>query len=163
MKKSLLILFCLVIVASLIVGCGGASESKGPTILKVTGKIADGTYEFDEATFDKNAVDQEYVDPWVGDGTEPQKYNGVMLSKLIEIVKPTSDATTISVIATDGKGIDVSMADAQKWPIMLVHRNAGAALDEKTGGPVKIAFPQEARDTYLDEQWMWWVVEIKFK
>ncbi|NMC11552.1 MAG: molybdopterin-dependent oxidoreductase [Chloroflexi bacterium] len=163
MKKSLVILFCLAVIASLVAGCAQKPAAKGPTILKVTGNIEGGTYEFDEATFDANAVDGEYIDPWVGDGTEAQKYNGVLLSKLIEIVKPSADATTISVIATDGKGIDVSIADAQKWPIMLVHRNAGTALDSKTGGPVKIAFPQEARETYLDEQWMWWVVEIKFK
>ncbi|MGH7147574.1 MAG: hypothetical protein ACREIJ_06700 [Nitrospiraceae bacterium] len=55
---------------------------------------------------------------------------------------------TVSLIATDGKDMDVAIADAQKGDIILVHWAAGAVLDKKAGGPVKLAFPDDAKCTY---------------
>jgi len=31
------------------------------------------------------------------------------------------------------------------------------------GGPVKVVFPADARETYVDDQWMWWVVEVQIQ
>jgi hypothetical protein len=166
MKKSILILVTLALVAGLLVGCA-KKTALGPSILTVSGSIgtknSGETYLFDEATFGKYSVEQDYVDPWVGEGTEAQKYKGVLLSKLIEVIKPASGATVLSLVAVDGKALDVPIADAQKWDIMLVHWNAGTVLDEKSGGPVKLAFPDAARQTYPDDEWMWWLKEIKVK
>lgn len=44
--------------------------------------------------------------------------------------------------------MDVAIADAQKGDIILVHWAAGAVLDKKAGGPVKLAFPDDAKCTY---------------
>lgn len=164
MKKTILVVISLFVIASLLAACGGAAKPTGATLLKVTGDIGktnDGSnYVLDEAAFEANSVELVTDDPWMGDGLN---YKGILLSKLIEMVKPGSGVTTISVIATDGKAVDVKIEDAKAWNIMLVHWADGVVLDEKTGGPVKIAFPAEARASYPDEQWMWWVVEIKFK
>jgi len=166
MKKLIFILLSVILVAGLIAGCSSSSAA-GPTILKVSGKIteknAGDVYNFDEAAFSKNATVAEYKDPWVGDGTGIQKYKGITLAKFIELVKPASDATTISVVATDGKALDIPISDAQKWNIMLVHWNGDTVLDQKTGGPVKIAFPEDASGTYPNDQWMWWLTEVKVK
>ncbi|NMC79652.1 MAG: molybdopterin-dependent oxidoreductase [Chloroflexi bacterium] len=164
MRKTVLVLLSLIIIAGMLAACGGASGTVENPILKVTGKIQEknsgDAYALDEAAFEKNSVEQTMDDPWMGDGL---KYKGILLSKLIELVKPASDATALSLVATDGKAIDIPIEDANQWGIMLAHWSDGTVLDEKTGGPVKVAFPAEARQKYADEQWMWWIVEVKVK
>jgi hypothetical protein len=165
MKKIALILIALVVIAGTLVSCGQKKSAElGPTVLKVTGKIgttnSGSDYVLDEAAFTSKSVELTYDDPWMGEGL---KYKGILLKDLIDMVKPASDATTISLIATDGKSVDVSIADAKKWDIMLVHWGDGTVLDNKMGGPVKVAFSADARQTYADEQWMWWLVEAKVK
>ncbi len=68
-----------------------------------------------------------------------------------------------ALIATDGKAFDISIADAQKYDIMLAHWVDGALLTEENGGPVKVAYSDDAKATYADEQWAWWVVGVTVK
>jgi hypothetical protein len=35
-------------------------------------------------------------------------------------------------------------------------------LDQKAGGPVKVAYPADAT-TYTSDSWAWWVVKVQFK
>lgn len=164
MKKSILILVSVVMLASLLVGCAPKNAAVGATVLKVTGDIGNknsgDAYILDEAAFEKMSVERVMDDAWMGDGLN---YKGILLSDLIKELKPSANATTISVISTDKKSVDVSIEDANKWEIMMVHYKDGAVVTEKDGGPVKIAFPTDARTKYTDEMWMWWVVELKFK
>jgi hypothetical protein len=164
MKKLALCLLSLLLIAGMLAGCAQKAATVGESVIKITGKIgttnSGSDYVLDEAAFTAKSVEKTMDDPWMGDGL---KYKGILLKDLIEMVKPASDATVLSLVATDGKSVDVSIEDAKKWDIMLVHYADGTALDEKMGGPVKIAFPADARQTYADEQWMWWLVEVKVK
>jgi hypothetical protein len=158
MKKSLLIAVSMVLLAVLLVSCG----SKAPSLVTVTGKIAGGTYELTQATFDAHSTEIQYHDPWVGDTGSDVKEKGILLKDLIALVKPTSDVTTVALICTDGKEYDVPMADAQQYNIMLSRWVAGTLLDQKTGGPVKVAYPADATN-YTPDSWAWWVVKVQFK
>lgn len=163
MKKLTILAITLILVASVLSACQ-KQAALGETLLKITGDIgkknSGETYVLDQAAFDEKAVELTMDDPWMGDGL---KYKGILLKDLIDMVDPADDATVLSLIATDGKAVDVAIEDAKKWDIMLVHWADGTLLDEKTGGPVKIAFPADARGTYADEQWMWWLVEVAVK
>jgi len=160
MKKSLLIVVSLALVAAMLVGC---SSSKAPSLVTVTGKISGGSMDLTEADFTAHATELQYHDPWVGDtGGSDVMEKGILLSDLITMVKPTSDVTTVALICTDGKEYDVKMADAQQYKIMLVHWVAGKVLDQKTGGPVKIAYSADAT-SYTPDNWAWWVVKVEFK
>jgi hypothetical protein len=158
MKKSLLIVVSMLMVFAMLVGCG----YKAPSLVTVTGKIANGTYELTEATFTAHSTELQYHDPWVGSSGSDVKEKGILLKDLITLVKPTADVTTVALICTDGKEYDVSMADAQKYDIMLSHWVAGTVLDNKTGGPVKVAYPADAT-AYTNDSWAWWVVKVNFK
>jgi hypothetical protein len=164
MKKSMFIVVLVVLLAGMLVGCGAKATDapKLPSLLTVTGKIADGTYEVTQADFDKLAVEKQYHDPWVGTSGSDVKEKGILLKDLITLVKPASDAATVAIICTDGKEYDVPMADAQKYDIMLSHYVDGTILDQKAGGPVKIAYPADAT-TYTSDSWAWWVVKVQFK
>lgn len=159
MKKSLFVLVGVLVVLSIVLAaCAPKAES--PVLLKVDGKVKGGSFSIDEATFEKKSVERVTNDPWMGDGLN---YKGILLSEFLNIVGADADATTITVVATDGKGLDISVEDAKKWDIMLVHWADGTVLDEKTGGPVKIGFPEDARTKYTDEQWMWWLTTVTVK
>ncbi|MBU1661734.1 MAG: hypothetical protein KKD28_09705 [Chloroflexi bacterium] len=163
MRKSIFILISMLVLAAMLAGCAQEGEV-GDALLTVTGDIgktnSGNDYVFDEARFEEHSVDLVIDDVWMGDG---QEYRGILLSDIIDIVKPGSGVTTISVIAVDGKSADVAIEDAKNMDILMVHYLSGALLGEDLGGPVKIAFGADAQKVYPDESWMWWVAELKFK
>ena len=163
MRKSIFILISMLLLAAMLAGCAQEGEV-GDALLTVTGDIgktnSGDNYVFDEARFVEHSVDLVINDVWMGDG---QEYKGILLSDIIDIVKPGSGVTTISVIAVDGKSADVAIEDAKNMEILMVHYLSGALLGEDLGGPVKIAFGADAQEVYPDESWMWWVAELKFK
>jgi hypothetical protein len=163
MKKSILIVLCVVMATVLLVGCGNKSgAANSPTLLTVSGKIDGGAYNVTEDTFANNSKEVQYHDPWVGDSGSDVKEKGILLKDLIKLTKAASDAKTIALICTDGKEYDVTVADAQAYDIMLVHWVDGKVLENKTGGPVKVAYPKEAT-AYPNESWAWWIVKVEFK
>lgn len=158
MKKSLSIVLVFLMIAGMLAACG----AKAPSILTVTGKITGSTKDLTEADFTAHATEITFHDPWVGDSGSDVKEKGILLKDLASMVSADSAATTVALICTDGKEYDVSMADAQQYNIMLVHWVDGTVLDEKTGGPVKVAYPVEATN-YTNDSWAWWVVKVEFK
>jgi len=163
MRKSIFILISVMILATMLAGCAQEAEV-GDAIMTVSGDIGNTNsgdkYVFDEARFEEHSVDLVIDDVWMGEG---QQYRGILLSSVIEIVKPGSDVTTISVIAVDGKSAEVAIEDAMNMDILMVHYLDGTILGEDIGGPLKIAFGAEAQEVYPDDSWMWWVAELKFK
>jgi hypothetical protein len=99
MKKYVLIVVSILLVASMLAGCG----SKAASLITVSGKIANGTYELTEATFTANATELQYHDPWVGDSGSDVMEKGILLKDLITLVKPSADAKTVALICTDGR------------------------------------------------------------
>ncbi len=163
MRKSIFILISILVLAAMLAGCAQEGEV-GDALLTVTGDIgktnSGDNYVFDEARFEEHSVDLVIDDVWMGDG---QEYKGILLSDIIDIVKPGSGVTTIQVIAVDGKSADVAIEDAKNMEILMVHYLSGVPLGEDLGGPVKIAFGADAQEVYPDESWMWWVAELKLK
>jgi hypothetical protein len=96
----------------------------------------------------------------MGDGL---KYKGILLKDLIALVEPGSAVTTVALICTDGKEYDIALADAQNYDITLARWVDGNLLTEENGGPVKVAYSDDAKAVYPDENWAWWVVSVEFK
>jgi len=163
MKKSMYVVLAIALFATLLVGCGGGG-TVGDALITVKGDIgktnSGETYVLDQAAFDELSVEMTYNDPWMGDGLA---YKGILLKDLVDLVKPGDDVTIVSLIATDGKAFDIALADAEMYDIILAHWVDGTLLDEGNGGPVKVAYPDDAKGTYPDENWAWWVVTVDFK
>ena len=136
----------------------------GDTILKVTGDLTMPNVgeecQLDADLFDQYAIEQTLDDPWMGDGLE---YRGLTLAKVWELCGGSAEAEVAVLVAADGMSIEIAAADLMEWPIMLAYQVSGKDLINDLGGPVKLVFPAEARETYLDEQWMWWVAEVQIK
>jgi hypothetical protein len=161
MKKNLTIILAIVLFANLLTGCAAKPGDALITVKGDIGKTNSGdNYVIDQATFDSLSVELTYNDPWMGDGL---KYKGILLKDLIDLVKPGNDVTTVALICTDGKEYDIALADALNFDIILAHWVDGITLDEGNGGPVKVAYPDDAKSIYPDENWAWWVVSVEFK
>jgi hypothetical protein len=136
----------------------------GDVILKVTGDLSlpnvDDECHFDADLFDQHAISQDLDDPWMGDGLE---YRGLTLNKVWELCGGSDEAGAMVMVAKDGMTVEIAAEDLMEWPIMLAYQVDGADLIDDLGGPVKLVFPAEAADTYSQDNWMWWVVEVQFE
>ena len=136
----------------------------GDVILVVTGDIETPNVgdecQFDAHLFDQYAITQDLDDPWMGDGLD---YRGLTLATIWELCGGAAGAEAATLVAEDGMTIEIAAADLQEWPIMVAYQVGGEDLISDLGGPVKIVFPADAGETYADDQWMWWIVEVKIQ
>lgn len=134
----------------------------GTPLFTVTGTLdlpnVEATCVIDKANIAAYIKEYTVDDPWAGNG---MKYGGVLLSELWTLCGGTTAATDAILTASDGFTVYVAKADLDKWPILVAMQLAGKDLVEEQGGPAKLAFPAEARQTYPDEQWMWYIKTIQ--
>jgi DMSO/TMAO reductase YedYZ molybdopterin-dependent catalytic subunit len=69
-------------------------------------------------------------------------WRGVRLSTVLAFVEPTDDAHFLLCHAFDGYTTNLSLAEALKDDVLLVHTADGAPLTREHGGPVRIITPQ---------------------
>jgi hypothetical protein len=136
----------------------------GTVLFAITGKIEAPNVgkecQVDAANIAKYVKEYTIDDPWLGAG---QKYSGILLSELWTRCGANYQATTAILTAKDGMTLRISKTDLQKWPILIVTQAAGKDLDDKVGGPAKLAFPPEAGEKYTKDVWMWYIKAIEFK
>jgi len=139
------------------------AKPAGTVLFTVTGMVDLPNVEkdcvIDAANIKKYVKEYTIDDPWLGAG---QKYSGILLSELWTRCGANYQATTAILTAKDGMTLRISKTDLQKWPILIVTQAAGKDLDDKQGGPAKLAFPPEAGEKYTKDVWMWYIKTIEF-
>jgi hypothetical protein len=141
----------------------------GDPILTISGDISHtnsgDTLVFDMETLEKLGLVKYAVnDPWLNSNIS---YTGVLMSKLLEVVGAADSATTVHFTALDDYQVDITIADIQKWPILLATRSNDALMALDAGGPTRVAFPYDQYDdidplTYKDS-WIWNISEIEIR
>jgi DMSO/TMAO reductase YedYZ molybdopterin-dependent catalytic subunit len=69
-------------------------------------------------------------------------WKGVRVSDLLALVEPAEDASHLLCHAYDGYSTNVSLAEALKADVLLVHTVDGKPLPREHGGPVRMITPQ---------------------
>jgi DMSO/TMAO reductase YedYZ molybdopterin-dependent catalytic subunit len=69
-------------------------------------------------------------------------WRGVRLGDLIALAAPRDDATHLMCHAYDGYSTNISLEEALKPDVLLVHQADGAPLPREHGGPVRVITPQ---------------------
>jgi DMSO/TMAO reductase YedYZ molybdopterin-dependent catalytic subunit len=69
-------------------------------------------------------------------------WKGVRVSDLLALVEPEPGATHLMCHAYDGYSTNVSLAEALKPDVLLVHTVDGVPLPREHGGPVRMITPQ---------------------
>jgi hypothetical protein len=101
-------------------------------------------------------------DPWLGKDLE---FTGVLVSDLLRISGAAADAQTLHVTALDDYVVDISIADAQRWPIMLATQMGGVPMSIEDKGPTRIVFPADPTIDALKykDLWVWQIKTIEVR
>lgn len=70
------------------------------------------------------------------------RWRGVRVADVLALVEPDPAATHLMCHGYDGYSTNVSLAEALKPDVLLVHRVDGAPLPKEHGGPVRMITPQ---------------------
>jgi DMSO/TMAO reductase YedYZ molybdopterin-dependent catalytic subunit len=70
------------------------------------------------------------------------RWVGVRLADLVALTRPQANATHVMCHAYDGYTTNLSLAEALKPDVLLVHRADDAPLPREHGGPVRVITPQ---------------------
>lgn len=70
------------------------------------------------------------------------RWVGVRLSDVVALARPKDDATHVMCHAYDGYTTNLSLVEALKPDVLLVHRADDAPLPREHGGPVRVITPQ---------------------
>jgi hypothetical protein len=168
-----------------IAGCGAASQPAlytrvsasslpaaqpipapdGDATLTLTGKISEAnagdTVQLDVPTIEQMGLVRYTVrDPWLETELE---FTGVLVTDLLAVVGAAPDAKTIKITALDDYQVDLSIADLQRWPIMLATQTNGAPMSIEDKGPTRIVFPADPTiDTVrYKDFWIWQIKTIE--
>lgn len=138
-------------------------------VLTMDGKISqtnsEDKLEFDMPTLESIGVVQYDVDdPFA---KKVVVYDGVLLSKLLEVAGADSNATTLTLKALDDYSADMKISDARKWPVLIATRADGEYMPIDKNGPLISVwpfsdFPELDHLTY-DALWLWSLSEITVK
>ncbi len=162
MKKGFLILAAFALLALVLSACARKPPAPtGDVVLAVKGDITvtnvGDEYQFDLDMIKKEGKDLKTYDPWL---KQEFTYTGIPLSRLVELVKPGKEATTLKFVGVDGYTAKVNIADCQGTDILLAYAADGEDLAEDMGGPLKLVFADSVSETYPPESWAWMVVEV---
>ncbi|MBN1149025.1 MAG: substrate-binding domain-containing protein [Anaerolineales bacterium] len=85
----------------------GAAETGGEVALKITGKVAAEQAWSEDQVKALPTLDVEYTNK----KGETDTYTGVLISELLKLAEPASDATTLVLVADDGFTAEIALAD----------------------------------------------------
>lgn len=156
--------FALVILVLLILsGCGKAKDL-GEPVLTVTGLISEknkgDSFIVYQSIFDEYSSTMTVYDPWVGDTL---KFKGLFLHEILTLTKPPEEAKTLTLKTTYGDSYEIKIKDARQYEIMLARWEQNDLLTEATGAPLRLIFPDKAKDEFSADFWAWWVESIEIK
>ena len=190
-KRPIAILAAILMTVLAIVACGGggssstasyetvapASISRGDSIPAPTGDVvltmmgdigitnSGDTLQLDMPTLEGFGLVKYTVnDPWL---EATNTYTGVLMSDLSEVLGASSGATSMHITALDDYTVEISLADVEKWPILLATRTNGNYMDVENSGPTRVIFPY---DTYSDIDkvetktlWIWNIKSVEIR
>ncbi|MBA2380926.1 MAG: molybdopterin-dependent oxidoreductase, partial [Chloroflexi bacterium] len=101
-------------------------------------------------------------DPWLEADLE---FTGLLLTDLLAASGAATDATTLRITALDDYQVDLSIADARRWPIMLATRTGGHPMSIEEKGPTRIVFPGDPSIDVLKHKdlWIWQITTIEVR
>jgi hypothetical protein len=146
---------------------GAAIAAPTTPILTITGRIAT-TNAAAGLALDIPSIEQlgliRYTvhDPWLEEDLE---FTGVLVTDLLRSAGAAPDATSLHITALDDYEVDISIADATRWPIMLATQTGQAPMAIAQKGPTRIVFPADPGIDLLKykDLWVWQLKTIEVR
>jgi hypothetical protein len=136
-------------------------------ILKITGKVS-ATNDGDALALDVPSLEKlglvtyKARDPWLEKDLE---FSGILLTDLLSMAGADADATSLHLTALDDYQVDISIADAKRWPLMLATQTSGAPMSVEDKGPTRIVYPADPSIDVLKTKdlWIWQLTTIEVR
>ncbi len=186
MKTRLLLLFCTL---GLALGLAGCSTQEVPdqtyvvppsinpgdpipapseeVVLTVSGDLSvtnvGETLQLDMPTLERlGLVKYSVMDPFLQEDTA---YTGLVMSEFADVLGVTDPEQVFHIVALDDYRVDLTLADVQKWQILLATRTNDEYMNVDNSGPTRIIFPY-GTDPELDpvkynDFWIWNIASIQ--
>lgn len=140
-------------------------KPESPTVLRVSGRIdagEDRVAAFDMPTLERLGVVRFTTSTNWTEGKIV--FEGVLLSRLLEVVGAEAGATRLILTALNDYSIPIPISDARDWPVILAFKENGAYMSRRERGPLWVVYPQHAYPElgsreYLS-RWVWQLAKI---
>ncbi|MFZ4518631.1 MAG: molybdopterin-dependent oxidoreductase [Microthrixaceae bacterium] len=140
-----------------------------PVVLTVTGRIGTtnvgDTLQFDMPTLERLGLIEYRIDDKLAEG-RVATFTGVPLQNLLDVAKPDAGATTLATTALNDYTVDIPIADASKYPVLLATSVDGRRMPVDRYGPVRVIYPYGAyglRPPAADEKLIWQLSTIEVR
>ena len=167
MKKLIAIVCILAMCLGVLAGCMEKVDNTVDTSAPVGVKLVYGesTKDVTVGEWEAKRTQIKTADVSLGSSKE-YEFTGVTLKSLMEIAG-ANDCTKILVKSSDGWEVEVAVADALAYDILITDDYVGGKeIPADAGGPIKMVFPAtehpELNDTYDMYAWQWYVSEVEF-
>jgi hypothetical protein len=138
----------------------------GEVILTITGNVSvtnvGDTLQLDMPTLERlGLVKYQVLDPYLREETV---FTGLLMSDLASVLGVTEPEEVFQVVALDDYRVDLTLADLQRWPILLATRNSDEYMTIENSGPTRIIFPYntypELDPVKYNDFWIWNIASI---
>ena len=138
----------------------------GEVILTITGNVSvtnvGDTLQLDMATLERmGLVKYPVLDPYLN---EENVYTGLLMSDLARVLGVTGPEEVFQIVALDDYQVNLTLAEFQRWPILLATRNGDEYMTIENSGPTRIIFPynthSELDPVKYNDSWIWNVASI---
>ena len=138
-------------------------EAQGPTLLTISGAMTagDGEIEFDRAMLE--SLDWAVCECFT-DWTEGlQVFEGPTLSSVLEAVGATG--TTLFAVALDDYTVEIPIADAATYGVILAMKQNGQNMRVRNKGPIWVIYPHksasDAKYSDVNSKMIWQLKALK--
>ena len=91
-------------------------------------------------------------------------FRGIAISKLLQKVGVAADVSEVTFIAYDAYRVTISLADLQKYPIIIALERNNQKLSRSDGGPLYLVFPYsqypQLQQQYPDRFWAFYLTDM---
>ncbi|HEU0021363.1 MAG TPA: molybdopterin-dependent oxidoreductase [Dehalococcoidia bacterium] len=139
----------------------------GEVILTISGNLSvtnvGDSLQLDMPTLERlGLVKYSVLDPYLNKDTA---YTGLLMSDLARVLGVTEPAEVFHFVALDDYQVELTLAQVQRWPILLATRANDEYMSVENSGPTRIIFPYdthpELNPIRYNDLWIWNIESIK--
>lgn len=94
----------------------------------------------------------------------PVTFEGVLLSRLLEVLAVPGDVTELAMIALNDYQVAIPATDVRTWPVIIAVKRDGQYMSIRNKGPLWVVYPRHAfpelQQAKHNPKWIWQLKEI---
>jgi hypothetical protein len=141
----------------------------GPVVLTMRGRIGttnvDDSLQFDMETLERLGLVEYSIDDRLAEA-RVATFRGVLLDRLLAVASVEPGATTLDATALNDYRVEIPVADAERYPVLVATSVDGQQMPVDRYGPLRVIYPYGAFDLEppdADEKLIWQLTLIEVR